>query len=204
MVGEPFMAENSWTTLDIVVEVVKVAAALLFLYVVFDDLTPDQVFERTVFDWSWFRAGIIALAYFLSKKFFEHLKALLWECWLYAFYGVCIITLMGWAGAGTHIEDADPLFGGGMEVVDFLPTDVEKDLAGSAVFVNLLVPALVGAYVARREAAGKLPAWLATPAKWTDLVVGRALRFVEGAFYVAIVVFLGFVVRWLAGEILWR
>jgi hypothetical protein len=69
------------------------------------------------------------------------------------FYGVTVIALMVWAGYGTHTEDADPLFGGGETVVDFVPPAVERDLIGSRIFVDLLLPALLGAYFARRKAA---------------------------------------------------
>lgn len=157
------MPQSRCYTWDVVVEVIKVSAALLLLYPVFNDLSVVEVFDRVVLEWNWFRVGVIPVVYVLSKKFFEHLEEPLWQRLIYAFYGAWIFTMIGWAGMGTHVEDADPLFGGGYEVIDFVPTDVERDLHGVAVFATVLVPALAGAYLARREAAGQLPEWLKSP-----------------------------------------
>ena len=147
------VVQVSWSTLDKVIEAAKVSAALLFLYFVFDDLTGDRLFSNLVLEWHWGRLLSIAIAYFLAWKFFHDSlpEKPLWECLLWTFYGASVIALMVWAGYGTYTEDADPLFGGGTTVVDFVPTAIERDLVGSRVFIDLLLPALVGTYLARRR-----------------------------------------------------
>jgi len=135
------------------VEGAKVSAAPLFLYFVFNDLTGDRLFRNLVLEWHWGRFLTIAIAYFVARKFFDDyaVKQMpLWECLLWTFYGASVITLMLWAGYGTHTEDVDPLFGGGTTVVDFVPAAVERDLVEPRVFVDLLLSALVGTYLARR------------------------------------------------------
>ena len=59
------------------------------------------------------------------------------------------------AALGTHIEDADPLFWGGETFVDFVPTQFERDQVGAGLFFDLLLPALLGAYVSWRKNAGR-------------------------------------------------
>lgn len=73
-------------------------------------------------------------------------------------YLICIIVVTfisfgAWSRYGTHIEDADPKYGGGDVVVDFEPTDKERNEHGLTVFFTMLVPALMGVYAGRKEAA---------------------------------------------------
>lgn len=58
---------------------------------------------------------------------------------------VCaVLAIFAWATYGTHIEDADPMFGGGDRVVDFVPTKEEKNEHGWYIFFSLAIPALIG------------------------------------------------------------
>jgi hypothetical protein len=57
-----------------------------------------------------------------------------------------VIALVCWNGYGTHKEDADPLYGGGYTVVDFVPTKKERNEYGLFVFFFTLIPIWYGAY----------------------------------------------------------
>lgn len=200
------VVQSSWSILDKAIEAVKIAAALLFLYLVFSDLTGDRLFRNLFLEWHWGRFLTIAIAYFVARKFFHGytLREIpIWVCLLWTFYGATVIALMVWAGYGTHTEDADPLFGGGTTVVDFVPTAVERDLVGSRVFVDLLLPALLGTYLTRREDGGDpMPPWLARAVKWTDFGIGGALGIVVGGvFYIGTLLASGYV-TWAMGSMI--
>jgi len=62
-----------------------------------------------------------------------------------------LISLGCWAGYGTHTEDADPLYGGGETVVDFEPSDKERNEYGLTIFFALSIPALYGVYRRQEE-----------------------------------------------------
>jgi hypothetical protein len=64
---------------------------------------------------------------------------------------VALISLGLWATYGTHTEDADPLFGGGETVVDFEPSDKQRNEHGLTMFFVLSIPALYGVYRRQKE-----------------------------------------------------
>ena len=191
------MARKTSSRLDIAIEAVKVGAGLVFLSVVFNDLTAPALVQNLFLDWHWGRFVTVAIAYYVSKRLFEsgdNGKWPLWQCYLHVFYGACVLGLVVWAGYGTHVEDADPLFGGGTTVIDFVPSEIERDLVGSRVFFDVLMPALVGAYLAHRQAQPyPMPAWLGRSVQWGDLAIGSALAAVGcGAVYVGMAIGSGF------------
>ena len=53
---------------------------------------------------------------------------------------------MSWTNYGTHAEDADPLYGGGETVVDFEPTEDQRNRHGMFIFTVLAVTSVVGTY----------------------------------------------------------
>lgn len=58
---------------------------------------------------------------------------------------ICIfIALMAWGSYGTHTEGGDPMFGGGELIVDFVPTDKEKNEHGWTIFFTFLIPVILG------------------------------------------------------------
>lgn len=72
-------------------------------------------------------------------------------------YVICIIAcaFIGWIWAlelGTHVEDADPLYGGGNVVQDFIPTEAQQVQHGLTVFLGTLVPALLGLHQGVKDA----------------------------------------------------
>ena len=62
------------------------------------------------------------------------------------YFGVSVLTLLGWAGYGTHTEDADPLFGGGYTVVDSTPSNKQRSDHAGTIFLSLIPAALFGVY----------------------------------------------------------
>ena len=54
-------------------------------------------------------------------------------------------------GIHVHVEDADPLFGGGETIVDFVPTADERAHAGLSVFISVLVLGLHGTWHGRNR-----------------------------------------------------
>ena len=147
------MTAETWTTADKVIEGVKIAAALFFLYVVFWNLPKQLLIHDLLLEWHWGRLLIVGIAYYVARKFFQDStfqKNPLWQCILWTFYAACVISALVWAGYGTHTEDADPLFGGGTTVIDFVPTTTERNLVGATLFVRLFLPALLGTYLSRR------------------------------------------------------
>lgn len=60
---------------------------------------------------------------------------------------VALFSFACWSGYGIHIEDADPVFwSGGETVVDFEPSDKERNEHGLTTFFVLSIPALYGVY----------------------------------------------------------
>jgi hypothetical protein len=197
--------QQPWSVFDAVIEAIKIVAALFCLFFIFDNPSVNQLFHNVVFEWHWGRFLVIAIAYLASKKLAEDLlrHKPIWEYMLWVFYSATVIALVVWSGYGTHTEDADPLFGGGTTVVDFVPTEVERDLVGSRLFLDLLIPALLGAYLSSRAFAGKsLPSSVARVVTWTDVGIGVILEYgITGVFYVGILIVSG-VMAWMMGSLI--
>jgi len=64
---------------------------------------------------------------------------------------IALISLGLWASYGTHTEEADPLYGGGETIVDFEPTDKERNEYGLTWFFTLTIPALYGLYKKQKD-----------------------------------------------------
>jgi hypothetical protein len=93
---------------------VKASAAVGFLYLIIQQLSAETIIRNLLLQWHWGRFVTIAIAYFVAKGLFENGLARgkpLWQWLLLVFYGTTVLTLVVWAGYGTHIEDADPLLG---------------------------------------------------------------------------------------------
>ena len=61
-------------------------------------------------------------------------------------FWVAIVSSVTWYSYGTHKEETDPLRGGGEVIVDFVPTDKERNEYGLEMFIVLGVPAMVAIY----------------------------------------------------------
>ena len=100
-------------------------------------------------------AVVIVAAYYCGRYFSEFHTAK-WKNYSLVLGAVAVLSLLAWSSYGTHIDDADPIFGGGTEVVDFEPTDRERNEHGMKVLLTLAIPALYGLYQGRRD-LGFLP-----------------------------------------------
>jgi len=137
------MATNK---IDVGVEIVKVCVLAWCLYYAFNDASFPAAAWKPLS--ALLKAGIVVLAYLAGRHFATTYEEG-WRNYLLVFYAVGIITIVSWAGLGTHTEDADPLFGGGETVVDFIPKPGEQDDHAVSIFLTLLVPALYGMYKKR-------------------------------------------------------
>ncbi|MDA2914996.1 hypothetical protein MYX77_13775, partial [Acidobacteriia bacterium AH_259_A11_L15] len=90
--------------------------------------------------------GILVIGAFYFGRHFSNLYEPRWKNYLAVVGIVGIVSLAIWASYGTHMEDSDPIFGGGEEVVDFEPTDKQRNEYGARIFFSLIIPALFGVY----------------------------------------------------------
>lgn len=129
--------------IETAIEVIKVGVLVAFLYVAFREASfPAAAWKPLA---TLLKGGLVVGAYFAGQHFATTYKEG-WKNYLVVFYGIGILTLISWAGLGQHVEDADPVFGGGEVVQDFVPTAVERANHAINIFVVLLVPALIGMY----------------------------------------------------------
>ena len=132
---------------DIGAEVVKVGALVWFLFVAFSDAAlPDAIWTPVS---ALLKAGIVVVAYMAGRHFAKTYQEG-WRNYLLAFYAAGVLALVIWARFGTHVEDADPIYGGGETVVDFAPTVAQRSNRAFTIFVTLLIPALWGMYKERK------------------------------------------------------
>jgi hypothetical protein len=65
---------------------------------------------------------------------------------------VCAFLALGcWSTYGTHAEDPDPINGGGERIVDFVPTDAERNEYGLKIFLTIAAVALHGTWYGRKH-----------------------------------------------------
>lgn len=133
---------------DIFIEIVKVLILSWFLYYAFNDATFPKVLWKPT--GALLKGGLIAVAYLAGRRCASIYKES-WKSYLVVFYCVGILTLLSWAGLGTHTEGVDPYFGGGETIVDFIPGHGEKDDHALTIFLSLLIPAIYGVYRANKK-----------------------------------------------------
>src|SRR5260370_37753327 len=61
--------------------------------------------------------------------------------------GVCCLVF--WSSYGTHFENSDPIYGGGEQVQDFVPTEAQRNEYGLEELLTFEIAALFG--VAKRN-----------------------------------------------------
>lgn len=96
----------------------------------------------------------MVVAYFgysAGTHFFNNEKKDVQTLLFQGFLGCAVIALASAEGLGTHREDADPLRGGGEVVVDYEPSDTERQEAGSRLFVLTFVPFVLGVRSAHKK-----------------------------------------------------
>lgn len=136
--------------ISIGVEAVKVAALAWLLYEAFNNATLPTAFWNPLL--ALLQAGLMALAYLAGFRFATIYEEG-WRNYLLVLYAVGILSLISWSNLGIHVENADPLFGGGETVTDFIPKPEEGSNHAIKVFLILLIPAIYGVYK-KRNALG--------------------------------------------------
>lgn len=101
------------------------------------------------------RIGGGMLVWFTARHFATEYEPLARASAVRAYSRVAIVcaiaAFFAWATYGTHVEDADPLFGGGDVVADFTPSASERDRHGIVTFLVLLVLAGHGTWRGRTD-----------------------------------------------------
>jgi hypothetical protein len=133
--------------IKIIIEIIKVSLLVFFLYIAFKDANFPDAFWKPV--QGLLKVGLILLAYFLGRHFATTYEEG-WENYLLVLYSIGVLTLIAWAGLGSHVENADPLFGGGEEVIDFIPKPGERSDHAINIFITFLIPAIYGVYKKRK------------------------------------------------------
>jgi hypothetical protein len=90
--------------------------------------------------------GLIIVGAFHFGRFFSAYYKHKWRNYLLIAGMVGLLSLFAWSSYGTHIEDDDPIFGGGNTIDDFEPSDEERNTHALTVFLSLLLPACCGVY----------------------------------------------------------
>lgn len=91
-----------------------------------------------------FAYAAIHVAYKLSEGLAEDSKEASWWLFLKLMAGCAFIASLGAQGLGSYYQDADPVFGGGHLVIDYIPSDVERQHAFWKVFLILALSAVTG------------------------------------------------------------
>ena len=99
------------------------------------------------------RVLVACVAFALARGVAADSKCPKYRAYLYALGASAFLALMSWQNYGTHTEDADPVYGGGAEVVDFEPTCAQRDQHGLFMFTVLSAISVTGVFVGLRERA---------------------------------------------------
>ena len=128
--------------IDAIIEFIKIAGSVYVLYLFFikADIVEDVVSSM----------GFVAKAYFLvivpyiaGRQFAFHGNTR-WSSYLLFFYVATILSVLAGASLGGHVEDADPLFGGGDYILDREVTWKERGSFSIRIFLPVLVSAIAG------------------------------------------------------------
>jgi len=133
---------------QILFEAFKIVLACFFLYLAFMHTTISEPLMKATRELG--SALLIVLAYALGRRFSSRYEEW-WKNYLLVFVGISAVTVIYWAGIGTHMENGDPMYGGGDTVVDFIPTNSQRSNLAVEFFVTYLVASTVGVYSARRD-----------------------------------------------------
>lgn len=90
------------------------------------------------------KAIIVFVAYYFGKTFPGEFDKPKWLNYFRVIGITALISSVMWSSYGTHVEDADPLYGGGERIVDFEPDSQERNEYGLIIFLALSIPAIIG------------------------------------------------------------
>jgi len=110
----------------------------------------DESFQALYF---LFRAYIAYMVFVIARHLTKQSTSPRWLAYLWTLAVVMGFTLVSWYTYGTHVENDDPIHGGGETIIDFVSTDEERNKHGVFIFTALLVPSLIGTYKGLEERA---------------------------------------------------
>jgi hypothetical protein len=87
---------------------------------------------------------VICMAFDFSKKTAADSKSSASVLYLKALFWCAVIAALAAYSMGSHYEDADPLFGGGTRVIDYVPSDQQRTERFWWLFLILISPAASG------------------------------------------------------------
>jgi len=90
--------------------------------------------------------GFVLLPYKLSKMYAEKSGYSIWKVYLQTVLAIVVITVFMTMGLGKHLEDNDPVFGGGIEITDYKVPLEQQVKSGIFLFTVLITPTLFGVY----------------------------------------------------------
>ena len=111
---------------------------------------------KTIFDgvlqagYSLLKLGGAYLLYLWGRNLGQHFKPKL-KCVAVILVIAALCGFLSYSDLGSHVEDADPLFGGGETVQDYQPTNAERIESGVKNFALFTVLLLLGAFIAFQE-----------------------------------------------------
>ncbi len=133
-------------TVHVIAELASLTVLVFFMYTVFRHARVSGVAWDSFFRLA--QVGLVIGAYFIGRYLADHHPET-WRNYLMVMYVVGAFSFFAWARYGTHVEDADPLFGGGEIVGDFVPTEVQRSNHALSIFLTYAIAARYGVYKKR-------------------------------------------------------
>jgi hypothetical protein len=141
--GDLYSAEAKFGRGDFLMGGFWVCLATWGMYVVFQYVDYTLVLGQAFADL--FKVAVLVASYYAAKHF-SCFYSKRWANYLLVYVAVSVLTFLSWTTYGTHLEDGDPIFGGGTRVTDFTPTKAGRSNHAGDIFFKLLPVALFGVY----------------------------------------------------------
>jgi hypothetical protein len=97
--------------------------------------------------------ALVFVPYFFGRLANVYKKV--WQNYLFVFASVAVFCFVLWHDYGTHIENSDPLEGGGERGQDFEPTEKQRNEYGLEKLLTFEIAAMYGVYRGNRNGPSK-------------------------------------------------
>lgn len=141
MFGALAIEEDNW---EIFAEFeLKIVIQLVNLF----ELSMDEYLEviKQAF-YFLFRAYLVYIIYLLAKSSVLESTVKPLRLYIITILTALFLSWLSSAWLGTHVENADPMFGGGDRITDFNVSDSKRIKYGLGVFIIVVTPAIVGVW----------------------------------------------------------
>jgi hypothetical protein len=108
-----------------------------------NELSYSHIIDGAV---SWLVKSLIVTASFYWGRHLSSSYRRKWLICLSLLFFCGLFSLFLQSSLGTHIEDADPIYGGGERIVDFEPTEKQRTEYGLTAFLVLSVSSFYGVF----------------------------------------------------------